>query len=131
MNARIGRLVIPAVDGFRPEPHEIATALRLVAAGQEVAFLVPSNEPGVRTADVVIDVSEWEMKSPTGHGRHTISHQLERGRRQSERVILDTNRTPLSDLRIVAEVHRRMRTSERPSHVWVVTKSGVIVRLRR
>ena len=69
-----GKLIIPSVHGFRPESHEIATALKLATAGHQVEFLVPSNLPGVRTPDLLIDGLEWEMKSPRGAGKHTISH---------------------------------------------------------
>ena len=80
-------------------------------AGHEIEFLVPSNVPGVKTPDVLVDGETWELKSPIGSGRHTISHQVERGRRQSERIVLDATRTSIPDAEILAEISRRLSGS--------------------
>jgi len=117
--------------GVRLEPHEIATLQRLVAAGWDPEILLPSGAEGSRTADLRVGPVEWEMKSPTGGGRHTISHQLERGSRQCDRIVLDLARSPLDDASVIAEVRRRVRGSARITEVVIVTKTGALVHVMR
>jgi len=129
--ARVGKITIPTSGSYEPLPHEVDTAQRLAAAGHDVRFLVPSNQPGVKNPDILLGRARWEMKAPTGSGTHTISNQLKRGGKQSTRLILDTTRTPLSDAAIIAEVERRLSRSAHLKRVWIITKTGEIVQLPR
>ncbi len=124
-----GRVSVPA--GARPVAHEIDTATRLASAGHDVEFLVPSNLPGAKTPDVLVDGIRWEMKSPLGSSKTTISNQLARAAKQSDRLILDTSRTPIPDAEIIDEVRRRIAGSTKFVEVLILTKNGEIVRLER
>lgn len=105
--------------------------MKLVAAGHDVEFLVPSNRPGTKTPDVRIDGTAWEMKAPIGTGRHTISHQISRAAKQCPNVVIDTARTSLQDDWIVAEIRRRFDRSPRLTAVWIISKTGALVRMAR
>jgi hypothetical protein len=57
-----GNVTIPAdCDVW---PHEVKTAKALAVAGHDARFVRKSNQPYVRTADLVMDGEVWEMKSP-------------------------------------------------------------------
>lgn len=128
---RSGHVRVPQVKGFAPQAHELDTAQRLANAGHRVRFQVPSTTKGVRTPDILLDGKPWEMKAPTGSGRHTISHQLSRASGQANRLVLDTSRTPLADVDIIDEVRRRLGPGSSLLEVLVLCKDGSIVRVVR
>ena len=125
-----GKVTIPRAAGFAPEPHEVATALRLAALGFDVTFLVPSRARGVKTPGIVLDGRWWETKSPRGSGAHTISAQLRRAGHQADRLVLDTARTPLSDAAIETEVRRRLPVTSLVE-VLILGKDGTAVHVFR
>lgn len=121
-------LIIP--KSAQVEPHELDTAAKIAARGHKVEFLPAANIQGVKTPDLLVDGEKWEMKAPQGSGRHTISHQMERASKQSDRLILDTSRTPLDDQQIVDEVRRRVIDGRSGIRIaWVVLKNGTWVEI--
>ncbi len=48
----------------------------------------------------------WEIKSHVGHGKRTINNQVYRALKQSKCVIMDCQRTKLSDVFIERDVRR-------------------------
>lgn len=129
-HARRGTLRIDPVEGFTPHDHELATAERLVAAGFDVEFLAPLREPGVKNPDVRIDGEPWEMKSPTGGSKHTVSNNVRRAGHQADRMVLDTARTPLADASTLDELHRRIGQSHLVE-IIMIDKSGTIHHVKR
>jgi len=128
---RPGWIVIPAGFTDPVKPHELSTAFRLAAAGHMVEFLVPSNEPGMKTPDILLDGRLAEMKSPLGRGKTTIANQFRRARHQADLLVLDAVRTPLEDADVVAQVLRRMAGMGEFAEVLIMTKTGDIVQVTR
>lgn len=78
---RQGVVAIP--PGLLVDLHEQATAQRLAAVGFHVQFNALSHEPGVKNPDVTIDDQIWEMKSPQGAGKNTVSRPFTRAATQA------------------------------------------------
>ncbi|MGC4151507.1 MAG: hypothetical protein QM628_00315 [Propionicimonas sp.] len=118
--------------GVNPERHELDTAERLTRLGKDVVFRTVSTTPGVKNPDIILGGRVWEMKSPIGAGRSTISHQFARARKQTNRLVLDLNRTPLNDEDVLAEVRRRVAWSNATiTEVLVILKDQTGILLSR
>jgi len=123
---RAGSVRIPQVKGFKPGVYELKAAQRLADAGHRVELLVPSRVKGQRTPDFLVDGVRWELKSPKGSGKHNVSDQLKRGKKQSDRLIIDLARSPLDEQNFIAEVRRRIAWTPFVE-VLVLTKDGRFV----
>lgn len=125
----VGRIEAPA--GAFPLPHELATAERLAAAGMNVRFRPVDTRPGARNPDIEIDGVVWEMKSPTGAGKNTISNQLSKSSGQSDRLVLDGTRSPLDDDVVLYELRRRLVTSRNHVEIIHIGKNGSVTLITR
>jgi SPP1 gp7 family putative phage head morphogenesis protein len=118
--------VVYRPDGLLVAQHELDTANRLAAVGLDITFNPLDFTRGARNPDVTIGGFAWEIKSPQGAGRHTISRQLARGRHQADRLILDTARTPLADPDILDELRRRLIGQRSFLEAIHVAKDGTV-----
>ena len=85
-----GNITIPAdVDVW---PHELRTAKALARAGHDVRFVRKSDEPHVRTADLLMDGLTWEMKAPKSGKLDAVQRNLRRALGQSPNVVFDSRR---------------------------------------
>ena len=69
--------------------HEYKTVKLLTENGYDVELIPPSVIKGLRMPDIMINNVPWEIKSPTGNGKHTIKHNLQNATHQSNNIILD------------------------------------------
>ena len=90
------------------------------------------HEPYVKNMDFIIGGVVWELKSPTGSGKSTISHQFERARAQgASRLILDMARTDTDESAVLEEMVRRLMHSSRLTDVMQIRRSGQVVRVTK
>lgn len=47
----------------------------------------------------------WELKSPLGNGKRTISNNLRDASHQSENIILDLTRCKMNNMRAISRIH--------------------------
>lgn len=119
-------------QGLVLDPHEIATANRLADAGLRVRFREIDNSPGAKNIDVTIDGQLWELKSPEGAGKSTISNQLRRAKEQgADRLVIDNARTPLPDADVLAELRRRFDHVDWWKSIIHIHRDGTVTRLLR
>ena len=57
-----------------PEKKELETAKFFADLGKDVKFIRPSSIPNQHSPDILMDGLEWEMKVPTGKGKHNIEN---------------------------------------------------------
>ena len=126
---RPGRVRLPT-RGPRPQPHEIATARRLAAAGDDVTFRDTVYGQGVKNPDVEMMGGEiWEFKSPTGASeKNTISDQFKRAGKQAHRLVIDLRRCGLPDDVSLAQIERRFNGQSRITDLLVIDHDGAITR---
>lgn len=80
----------------RPRPHELMIAeIMADYFKSDIVFLrrLYSKTPDLYILKTNI---KWEIKSPTGAGKHTIQTNLRNASKQSENIILDLHRSTLS-----------------------------------
>lgn len=109
--------------------HELETAERAATQGHEVTF-VPATGRG-RTADVKIDGVRWELKSPSGSGKATITDILRSARGQGDRVVLDLVRTSLPIADVNAQISAFFGRYTFVYEVWVFPRLGESYRRTR
>jgi hypothetical protein len=126
---KYGSLVIP--EGLYPEPHELEAATFFIKLGKNVTFLVPSRNRNSRTPDVIIDDIRWEIKSPIGKSKTTISNALKRAVRQSPYIIIDARYTKLSDAYIKTEIRRNLLLTRSIARILLITKKQEVVEIER
>ncbi len=126
---KTGKTIIPL--GVYPETHELETAAVFLAIGYDVEFIKPSDTQKLRSADVVIDGIEWEVKSPTGKSRYTIQNQFKRAARQSKNLILDSRRVRLSNDFVRQEVSKQFMLRKSIVRIKLILKSGEIIDFKK
>ena len=110
------------IDGKKIEFHpsvrerEVAEILQKWTGGT-VELMPKVNYPkGVRTPDYVLNGIEFDLKSPTGSGKNTISHNVESIKGQALGLILDISKTGLSEEEVIEQL-RRAYQSKRCAHL--------------
>ncbi|MGM7697924.1 hypothetical protein [Microbacterium sp. A84] len=82
----------------------------------------------MKNLDILMNGQTWEIKTPRGSGRRTISNQFCRAKEQgAERLVLDTSRTELGDAVIYSEALRRFEHSTWLTSLILTLKSGAVV----
>ena len=114
-------------NGVHLEEHEFATVKLLLESGHNIELIPASQVKGMRTPDISIDGVLWEIKSPTGNGRHTIKHTLQNATHQANNVIVDLRRCRLPQNQAVKELEQRFGLSKRIRHMKIITNEEEII----
>ena len=127
--AYVGNITIPAdVDVW---PHELKTAQALAAAGHDVRFVRKSDEPHVRTADLLMDGASWEMKAPKSSQLNAVQRNLRRALGQSSNVVFDSRRLKgLPDAAVERELRKWAGELRSLRHLLFVNRHGEVVEIR-
>lgn len=107
-----------------PEPHEFETAKFLADRGKDIVFILPSNIPGNHRPDILMDGSEWEMKSPKGDGRKNIERNMHNAALQGHNIIMDMRRSKLSDDIAIPKLEKEFKIRSKIKCMIIITKSG-------
>lgn len=127
---KFGRIIIPF--GVVPEPHEIRTAQLLIMLGHDVEFLAPVYSKGVRTPDIVISGTRWEIKCPSGSSKRTIENNYVSAAGQCENVIFDIRAIKIPEERVIKEIRRQFKSRARKvKRIIIITKNNKILDLNR
>lgn len=114
-----------------PRPHEKKTAEKLAQLMESnIVFL---RRAASKTPDLFVLKTNirWELKSPTGGGKHTIQNNLREADDQSDNVILDLTRSKLSDRQGISRANEFIRTERtRIKRLKVLTKTGKLLDIK-
>ena len=125
-----GKIIIPVGHPNPPAPHEIDVATILASHYKTtVEFIMPIDDFKRKTPDIKMLDVEWEIKSPKGKSKSTISNQLRRGSKQSQNLIIDTRQTKLKYVEIERRVRFVVKSSTSIKKVVFINKSGKVVEL--
>lgn len=96
------KVIIPLDLKPSPAQYEI-TAAKLLGSyfKADVEFILRSNH---KTPDFLIKGVHWELKSPTGKGKHNIRHQLQSGVQQSHYIVFDARKSKIHMTKIRHEL---------------------------
>jgi len=121
-------VVLPADAPMLPEQHEIEAAWILARHFSTVVeFLRPVRGFEIKTADLVMNGVIWELKTPTGGSRTTVSNQFKRASKQSSHVVFDARRIHLSEEEALHQIHREMKKRKAIKSVLFIGKDGGII----
>ena len=125
MKKRKGKIIIP--DGRVPWAHEMRAAEILAADGHVVEFLP---EGMIKTADILLDGVEFEVKSPLTSKINTFEHNLKRAVKQSSNIIIDASRMDcrrMPETKIKTFLIAKCRRHRQIKRMLLITKAGQIV----
>lgn len=123
-----GKIIIPT--GVRPWPHELRVAEILALAGYLVEFIPKGPN---RTADVLLNGVEYEIKSPLTDKANTWEHTIKRALRQSQNLIMDSSRTngrKIRDDQICKFLVNKARRHPQIKRMIFITRQGQIIDIK-
>ena len=116
------RIGIVNTNNTHLENHEYETIHFLASFGFNIDIIRPTNAPGTRTPDFLLNGAVWEAKCPHGTGYSTIGRQFHYAGRQAERLVLDLRRIKLPAKEAEQESLIRFNRSRRIKHLLLITK---------
>jgi hypothetical protein len=123
MNIYRGRVVVPA--NANPWPHELRVAKILALAGYAVEFIPETN---TKTADILLDGIEFEIKSPKSANANSLEHILKKAVKQSCNIIIDTSRMKnVRDDNTRRFLINQVRIRRQINNLIMITKQGQII----
>ena len=123
MNIYRGKVVVPA--NANPWPHELRVAKILALAGYAVEFIPETN---TKTADILLDGIEFEIKSPKSANANSLEHILKKAVKQSCNIIIDTSRMKnVRDDNIRCFLINQVRIRRQINNLIMITKQGQII----
>lgn len=112
--------------------HELQTAYALVSHGYSVEFLVRTNHPGVKTADIRLGGEEWEIKSPKTASVEGIERNLKRATKQSPNIIIDSYRVKnLRDSSIQRFLENKVHSQKAIKRILFINRRRDVIDIRR
>lgn len=122
------QIIIPG--GLTPWPHELRVANILALAGHTVEFLPTGTQ---KTADILLDGIEYEIKSPLTDKANTLEHMLKRALRQSPNLIIDSSRTngkKIRDDQIRKFLISKARRHKQIKRMLFITRKGQVIDIK-
>jgi hypothetical protein len=111
----------------RPEDHELSAALILAAHFKtDVVFLRPASR---KIADIDVNGTKWEIKSPRGNSKKTIENNLRAAGRQSRTIVLDLRRAKLHQRKAISRINFFLSRSHKFKRVLVINKAGKVIEI--
>jgi ribosomal protein S6 len=125
------KVTIPGNLDHPPEPHEVDAAWILaVHFDCEVEFLKESKGYMVKTPDIKMRGVFYEIKSPNGKSKSTISNNLNKAKEQSRNIILDLRRLKMSQNDALSEVEQYLSLQRGITRMLVITKDKKVLALK-
>ena len=127
-----GQVIIPGGHPNPPDSFEVDVAYILVNHYRcDVIFIIPNYDYKRKSADIVMNGVEWEIKCPTGSSKSTIGNQLRWGSKQSKSIVMDTRHTTLTYEEIEKRVKNEVINKSSIKRVILIDKFGKIVEIRK
>ncbi|MBR0460990.1 hypothetical protein IJI91_03360 [Candidatus Saccharibacteria bacterium] len=121
-NQKLGKIIISA--GHKPWPHEFRVAEILAINGYKVEFLL---EISIKSPDILLDGTEYELKSPETKKTSSIEQILRRALKQSPNIIIDASRIKMREDKVQRFLIRKCREQKQIKRMLFITKKGNII----
>ena len=122
-------VLIPASMKPKPDQKEIDAAYILAEYfSTNVKFIARAE---CKTPDFLIKGVRWELKTPTGSGKHNIQHCIQDASLQSANIIIDGRKSRLHPAKLLHEVEYQVNTIKRAKRLLFIKKSGKVVEIFR
>lgn len=120
------RVIVKTMPKGAPYDYEMSAAL-LVANyfKTDVIFLRPIP---LKSPDFKIKNQIWELKSPRGNSKNTISNNIKGARKQSMNIIIDLRRCKLNEHKAFANIRNLYKKRKRKIGTYlIIKKNGIII----
>ena len=114
--------IIP--NGVSLEKHENDIVVFFTNHGKTIELIPPSNTPGAKTPDILMDGIYWEMKSSIGGSLKTLEHTIDRATKQSENIIVDIRLSKIPKDKIEAYLMRLFKSRRSIQRMIVIKDDG-------
>lgn len=122
-------VVVPSSIKPWPSEQEMSAAYILAEYFQtDVKFVIRGAH---KSADFLISGKYWELKSPTGAGKHNVQHSLQRAAKQSKNIVFDARFSRIHANRLKSELRSQMRLIHGIKRLLLVEKDGKVVEIVR
>lgn len=121
-------IIIPVGMKPRPKIHEETAADILANHLKSDVYFIETGSQG--TADVSVQGTAWEIKSPIGASANNIRKNMREASLQSRNVVIDLRRSKLHQARAIGYIKQYMATSRKLERVLVITKTKQILTIR-
>jgi hypothetical protein len=125
---RKGKIII--LSDRAPWPHELRVAEILAQANHVVEFLP---EAPIKTADILLNGTKFEIKSPKTGKINTFEHNIKRALKQSKNIIIDLSRMDgrkIPEHRAIAFLAAKCQKHPQIKQLLVVTKQRRIIDIK-
>jgi len=124
-------VIIPENHPNPPEEHEVEAAWILARHfNAKVDFLIPIDGYGIKTADIVLNGIIWEMKSPKGNSKNTVSNLFRAiSRKRAPHTVFDARRTKLKDAGIINKVRHEIGQRKSIKKVLFIGKDESVIEI--
>ena len=128
-----GKVIIPVGHPNPPEPHEEDVAkLLALHYGTTVEFIVPIDDYKRKSADIIMNGMEWEIKCPIGASKSTIENQFRAASKQAKNIIMDTRMTKMKykdiERKVLFELKNRP-SMKKVNKVILINKQKLVVEI--
>ena len=122
-------VIVPRSYVPKPSPTEMSAADILVDFfNADVKFIKRGNG---KTPDFLIKGVYWELKSPTGSGKHNIQHKIQDAAEQSRNIIIDGRKSKLHPIKLRNEIQHQYNITKKAKRLIFINKSGKAVEIFR
>lgn len=116
------------VSGRRIWSHEMHIAEVLSLAGHYVEFLEEGN---LKTADILLDGTPYEIKSPESFNANTLEHTIKNALKQSPNLIIDMSRMKkVRSDKVRMFLVNQLRKSKQIKRLLLITRQGQIIDIK-
>ena len=128
MSESKAQVIIPSNIKPPPEEHEVSAAWILARYYNcTITFLPKLEGYKLKSADFSMQGLLWELKSPIGNSKTTISNNLINAKQQSPNIIFDARRTKLADTKIEKELVKMLAAKKSISKLILITKDEKVL----
>lgn len=122
-------VIVPRSYIPKPSPVEMSAADILVDFFKaDVKFIKRGSG---KTPDFLVKGAYWELKSPTGSGKHNIQHKIQDAANQSHNIVIDGRKSKLHPSKLRSEVQYQFNIIKKAKRLILINKSGKAVEIFR
>ena len=123
------KLITP-ID-IKPRPTEDEQSAAIILAEYFKSNVEFVKRGSSTTPDIKIGNIYWEIKSPRGNGKYTISDNIRSARHQSSNIVINLSRTKMTTERAESRVNDFLKNSSTGvRRLIIVTKSHRVIDIK-
>ena len=129
MNRKDYSVIVPKDVFPKPSSREMSAAYILLDYFKtDIKFIPRKNH---KTPDLLINLIEWELKTPTGNGKRNLQHAINRAIKQSQHIIIDARFSKIHILKIKRYLSTEIKKNRQIKRMFLIDKQKNVVEIVR